>query len=47
MARPKVPSTTSQYSVKAARATINLDSYLDEAAGDARGDITEVDIMLD
>ncbi len=47
VARPGVPSTRSRYSVKSVEATINLDIAPDDAAGDARGDIAEVDIMLD
>ena len=47
MIRPKVPSNRSQCFVKAARATINLNTDLDGAVGDARGDIAKVDIILD
>ncbi len=47
MARPGVPSTRSQCFVKAVGATINLNSDPDGAAEDAKGDIAEVDIMLD
>ncbi len=47
MARPGVFSTRSQCSVKVAEAMINLDIAPDGVAGDARGDIAKVDIMLD
>ncbi len=47
VARPGVFSIRSRYSVKAAGVTINIDIGPDGAAGDARGDIAEVDIMLD
>ncbi len=47
MARPGISSTTSWYFVKGTGATINLDSDPDGLAGVARGDIAEVDIILD
>lgn len=47
MARPRVPSTRSQYSIKAAEAIINLDSDPDSIARDAKSDIAEIDIIFD
>ncbi len=47
MARPGVSNTRSLCSVKAAKATMNLDSVPNDAAGDVRGDIAKVDIIFD
>ena len=46
VAKPEISNTRFQCCIKVAKPIINLDTNLDGIIGDTRGDIAEIDIML-